>query len=77
MLICTICGARSPWHRPCDQHHAGMCHSCAVLNFGSAPRDYPPHPAPLETVPPLTAHARRVLEAVPGVRHVWLEEGAP
>jgi len=51
-----------------------MCHSCAVLNFGSAPRDYPPHPAPLETVPPLTAHARRVLEAVPGVRHVWLEE---
>jgi len=73
MLVCSICADPYPWHRACDQSHAGLCHSCAVLNFGSTPTDNPPHPAPMETVPHLTAYARRVLQQVPEVRHVWLE----
>jgi hypothetical protein len=45
---CTVCGEQYPWHWPCEQAHAGLCHSCARLNLGQAPLDNPVHPAPPE-----------------------------
>jgi len=60
MLICTICSTLYPWHRPCDQNHPGVCHSCASLNMQS-PIDNPAHDAPPpQTLPP---PVRAVLDA--------------
>jgi len=63
MLICTICSARYPWRRPCDQSHTGLCHDCWQTNMAGNVLEGEAHPAPLKPVPHLTAHARRVLEA--------------
>jgi len=29
MLLCSMCADPYPWRRPCDQSHAGICHSLA------------------------------------------------
>ena len=60
-LICSICSYAYPWHRPCDQSHAGVCHSCASLNMGGALLDNPAHDAP--SPQPLPAPVRAVLDA--------------
>lgn len=48
MMTCTICGTGYPWHRACDQSHAGVCHWCAMLNWSGTPLDNPAHEAPAE-----------------------------
>lgn len=76
MYVCSVCRDPLPYVRLCDQVHAGVCHNCWQTNLAGNPREAEAHPAPLETVPPLTAYAQRVLEAGPAVRFAWLEEDA-
>jgi hypothetical protein len=61
MLQCAICSEKFPFHRPCDQSHSGLCHSCASLNLSQTPIDNPAHDAP--PPPPLPPHVCAVLDA--------------
>lgn len=61
MLQCTICAEQFPFHRPCDQSHAGLCHTCAELNWRGTLLDNPAHDAPPPQ--PLPSPVRAVLDA--------------
>ena len=49
MLVCSICSSPFPFHRPCDQVHASLCHDCHLLNMAGNPLDSRAHLAPRET----------------------------
>jgi hypothetical protein len=74
MLTCAICSDPYPWHRPCDQAHAGVCDACWRLNLSGNPLEAEAHPAPLEAVPALSAYITRMVGEVPAWPYTWLEE---
>lgn len=75
MLVCSICSSPFPFHRPCDQVHASLCHDCHLLNMAGNPLDSRAHLAPRET--PILAFTPRQVQAMRRLAERWAQEDTP